>query len=84
MATYTSICEFRAVQLDNMHSNEATLIKAYNTVCGFYFHIKNQKSCIAMSSPPAKDHYAANQCFKHSNRAFVTLNGITMVSLHLL
>ena len=54
MATYTSICEFRAVQLDNMHSNEATLIKAYNTVCGFYFHIKNQKSCIAMSSPPAK------------------------------
>ena len=55
----------------------------YNTVCGFRFHIKHQKSCIAMLSPPAKDH-AANQCFKHSNRAFVTLNGIKMVSLHLL
>ena len=75
--------EFRAVQLDNMYSNETTLVKAYNMVCSFYFHIKHQKSCIAMLSLPAKDH-AANQCFKHSNRAVVTLNGIVMVSLHLL
>ena len=36
-----------------------------------------------LSSPPAKDH-AANQYFKHSNTAFITLNVITMVSLHLL
>ena len=56
MAIYASICELTAIQLDNMHSNETTLV--YNMVCGFYFHIIHQKSCIAMLSPPAKDQAA--------------------------
>ena len=42
-----------------------------------------QNSCNAMSCPSVKD-YVAYQWIKHSNIAFITSNGNTMVPLHLL